>query len=169
VPPIPAPLATTKPIVGRRGELEALVGAVDEVESSGLRTVLVSGESGIGKTSLLAAVASIRSARSDWSVFYGRCIEVGSEPFQPFGVLLGQVVDALAEDEIGAHAARCGDDLARIVPQLRSRVRSSGPPHVGFTSFTSASKRVAPDDRTAQPRTRDGSRTPPRKCAIVTQ
>jgi DNA-binding SARP family transcriptional activator len=122
VPAIPAPLVTTKPIVGRRQELEALGGVVAEAEGTGSRTVLVSGESGIGKTSLLAAVASICSARSDWSVFYGRCIEVGSEPFQPFGALLGHVVDALAEDEIVAHAARCGGDLARIVPQLRSRV-----------------------------------------------
>jgi DNA-binding SARP family transcriptional activator len=119
---IPARLVTTKPIVGRRRELEALFGVVAEAEGAGSRTVLVSGESGIGKTSLLAAVASICSARSDWSVFYGRCTEVGSEPFQPFGDLLGHVVDALAEDEIGAHAARCGGDLARIVPQLRSRV-----------------------------------------------
>jgi DNA-binding SARP family transcriptional activator len=122
VPAIPARLVTTKPIVGRRRELEALVGVVAEAEGAGSRTVLVSGESGIGKTSLLAAVASICSARSGWSVFYGRCTEVGSEPFQPFGALLGHVVDALAEDEIAAHAARCGGDLARIVPQLRSRV-----------------------------------------------
>jgi DNA-binding SARP family transcriptional activator/tetratricopeptide (TPR) repeat protein len=122
VPAIPAPLVTTKPIVGRRRELEALVGVVEEAEGAGSRTVLVSGESGIGKSSLLAAVASICSARSDWSVFYGRCAEIGSEPFQPFGALLGHVVDALAEDEIAAHAARCGGDLARIVPQLRSRV-----------------------------------------------
>jgi DNA-binding SARP family transcriptional activator len=122
VPAIPAPLVTTKPIVGRRRELEALVGVAAEAEGAGSRTVLVSGESGIGKTSLLAAVASICSARFNWSVFYGRCTEVGSEPFQPFGTLLGHVVDALAEDEIAAHAARCGGDLARIVPQLRSRV-----------------------------------------------
>lgn len=122
VPAIPAPLVTTKPIVGRRIELEALVGVLAEVEGAGSRTVLVSGESGIGKSSLLAAVASICSARSGWSVFYGRCTEVGSEPFQPFGALLGHVVDALAADEIAAHAARCGGDLARIVPQLRSRV-----------------------------------------------
>lgn len=55
-------------------------------------------------------------------MFDDRCAEFIGEPFQPFRGLLEQIVDALPEDAIAAHAARCGGDLARLVPALRSRV-----------------------------------------------
>jgi DNA-binding SARP family transcriptional activator len=120
--PVPAPLAASKPMVGRRLELAALVDAAAHAERGDPRVVLVSGEGGIGKTSLLAALAASCASRPRWSVHYARCTEFVREPFQPVGTLLGDLVDALGEDEIGAHAARCGGDLARIVPQLRSSV-----------------------------------------------
>jgi hypothetical protein len=123
---VPPSLAAATPIVGRRRELAALVDTATAAEQSGPSVVLVSGESGIGKTSLLAALAGFCASRPGWSVHYARCSEFVREPFQPFGALLGHVVDSLAEDEIASHAARCGGDLARIVPQLRSQV-----PHPG--------------------------------------
>lgn len=119
---VPAALVAAKAIVGRRRELAALVDAATDAERAGPRVVLVSGEAGIGKTSLVAALADSCSRRPEWSVYYDRCTEFVREPFQPFGALLGHIVDALPEDAIAAHAARCGGDLARIVPALRSRV-----------------------------------------------
>ncbi len=119
---LPASLTTATVIVGRRRELTALVDAATHAAHAGPRVVLVSGESGIGKTSLVAALAESCAARPDWSVFYARCTEFVRAPFQPFGALLGDVVDALPDEAIAAHAARCGGDLARIVPQLASRV-----------------------------------------------
>ncbi len=119
---IPPALVAAGPIVGRRRELAALVDAAIDAERAGPRVVLVSGEAGIGKTSLVAALAAFCGERPGWSIYYDRCTEFVREPFQPFGPLLGHITDALPEDEIAAHAARCGGDLARIVPQLRSRV-----------------------------------------------
>ena len=119
---VPAPLVPAKPIVGRRRELAALVDAAMDAEQNGPRVVLVSGEAGIGKTSLVAAFVAAHTGRPGWSVFYDRCTEFVFEPFQPFRGLLGQIVDAVSEDAIAAHAARCGGDLVRLVPQLRSRV-----------------------------------------------
>ena len=119
---VPPALVTAKSIVGRNRELAVLVEAATDAELAGPRVVLVSGESGIGKTSLVAALAGFCCSRTGWSVYYDRCTEFVREPFQPFGALLGHIVDALPADEITAHGARCGGDLARIVSQLRSRV-----------------------------------------------
>ena len=121
-PAVPHSLVAAKAIVGRRRELASLVDAATDAERAGPRVVLISGEGGIGKTSLIAALAESCSRRPEWSVYYDRCTEFVREPFQPFGSLLGHIVDALPEDAIAEHAARCGGDLARIVPQLRSRV-----------------------------------------------
>ncbi len=123
----PAPLVAADAIVGRRRELAALVDAAMGTEEHGPRVVLVSGEAGIGKTSLVAAFVATHTGRPGWSVFYERCTEFVSEAFQPFRGLLGQIVDALPEDAIAAHAARCGGDLARLVPHLRLRVPDPTP------------------------------------------
>ncbi|MFN7149540.1 MAG: ATP-binding protein, partial [Microthrixaceae bacterium] len=126
---IPAALRVAAPIVGRHDELATLVDAATEAVRSGPRVVLVSGEAGIGKTSLLAPLA-VSCVERGWSAYYERCTEVVREPFQPFGALLGHVVDALSDDVIAAHAARCGGDLARIVPELRTRVPQAVSPAV---------------------------------------
>lgn len=83
----PAPPRT--PLTGRDAELAALDLALDHASSGGAVAVVIEGEAGIGKTTLVRAWAANAAARA--LVVTGRCDELGRElPLQP-------VLDALAE------------------------------------------------------------------------
>jgi hypothetical protein len=86
--------------------------------------LLVDGEAGIGKTSLIAAFARTRLDPSGRRVVYDRCDEFVGQPFQPLRGVLAQLVDDLPTAELDAHAAFCGGDLARLVT-CRSSLRST--------------------------------------------
>ncbi len=115
-------LAQAPVSVGRDGQLAVLVDAAERVRAGGVRTVLISGEAGIGKTTLIAQFARDVCAPSGWDVFYGRCDEHLAAPFQPFPGLLSRMVQTLSDDTLNAHAAAHGSDLLRLVPQLQSRI-----------------------------------------------
>ncbi len=65
--PMPAPLARRPPFVGRETQLGALKSAVDASELGESVLVLVAGEPGIGKTRLVAELASQVTARTVWA------------------------------------------------------------------------------------------------------
>ncbi|MGD9701182.1 MAG: AAA family ATPase [Acidimicrobiia bacterium] len=123
-------LAAASARVGRKYEFGLLVGTADRARDRGVQTVLLSGESGIGKTTLIAAFAREHCASSGWNVFYGRCDEQVVVPFQPFQSVIGRIVDELPDDVLMAHTATCGGDLLRLVPRLQTRV-SATPPLAG--------------------------------------
>lgn len=79
------------PLVGRSGELDALLAALDTAVDGGGGVAVVVGESGIGKTRLveeLAAVARSRGVGTAWV----RCPESGAiPPFWPVVQLAGQI------------------------------------------------------------------------------
>ncbi|WP_282785787.1 BTAD domain-containing putative transcriptional regulator [Nocardia sp. CC201C] len=78
-PPPPsgdAPEATT--FVGRDAELSALLAAADAT-TGGLRVAFVTGEAGLGKSTLLEHLAA-RLVRHGWLVAAGRCPDVDSAP-----------------------------------------------------------------------------------------
>ena len=89
--------------------------------------MLISGEAGIGKTTLIASFAG-ECAASGWDVFYGRCDEHVAVPFQPFPELVGRLVDTLPADVLNAHMATCGGDVLRLFPQLQRRIDAPVPP-----------------------------------------
>lgn len=127
VPPRPdrvvsAALMATDRLVGRRNELAVLGEAASQTEQAGLQLVLVEGEAGIGKTSLVGSFVRDHCDPSQWHIVYSRCDEYIGEPFQPFRGLLSQLVDALPIDALAAHTASCGGDLSRLVPTLQDRV-----------------------------------------------
>jgi DNA-binding SARP family transcriptional activator len=72
--PVSAPPARPReePFVGRVKELDALLGAADEAYAGGPRLVLLDGEPGIGKSSLMGRLAHRLAARG-WLVGRGRC------------------------------------------------------------------------------------------------
>jgi DNA-binding SARP family transcriptional activator len=118
-PPLHEVLAAVPASVGRQEELQVLARAADGARQNGVRAVVVSGGSGIGKTTLLAAFS--REA-SGWDVFYGRCDEHVVVPFHPFQGVVGRVVDTLPGSVVVSHTAACGGDLLRLLPHLAARV-----------------------------------------------
>jgi hypothetical protein len=98
----------TTAFVGRASELESLMAAFHEARGGSAVTVVVEGDSGVGKSALVRRFAQRLSA--EWPeaiVLAGRCYERESVPFKAFD----GVVDALARVLI-----RMGEDGANLVP-----------------------------------------------------
>ncbi|MEW1840474.1 BTAD domain-containing putative transcriptional regulator [Nonomuraea angiospora] len=81
--PRPAPMTeaptTETPFVGRQAELSALVTAATEAATDGARIALVTGEAGLGKSTLLEHLGR-RLEHDGWLVAVGHCPEVDSAP-----------------------------------------------------------------------------------------
>ncbi len=128
--PLPTRLLAAPPVglFGRTAELDHLASVLKQVGGGeGCRTVLISGEPGLGKTTLSAAFA--RTAHSDGAtVLYGRSEEDLGLPYQPFAEALTDFVTAAAEDLLATHVARYGGELAGLVPNLADRLGPALPP-----------------------------------------
>ena len=109
-------LRTVATGVGRRSALRVLESVAHEVVESGPRFVLVSGEMGIGKTTLVADFARSVTASGAFAVLYGRCDEIAGAPYQPFPAVIDRILDQLPDHDLSAHAARHGGDLTRLLP-----------------------------------------------------
>ncbi len=127
--PLPSALAHQARFIGRAHELDALGEELARVRRSGLRGVVLRGEPGIGKTTLLAAFAQSVVSTAGATVVYGRCDETGV-PLQPFRSVLADCVEHAPVGLLAEHVARCGGELVRICPQLATRVATAPDPTV---------------------------------------
>ena len=118
--PFPGRLAgrPTIGVVGRRSELEIIADAYKRVAADGGREILlVSGEAGLGKTTLVAEAA--RAAFDDGAcVLFGHCEEDLAHPYQFFAEALGHYVSHASDEEILAHLELHGSELSHLVPAL---------------------------------------------------
>ncbi|MEW2355937.1 AAA family ATPase [Spirillospora sp. NPDC029432] len=101
-----------KALVGRTAEFGALTGALDRAAAGSAGVVLVSGDAGVGKTTLVGALT--RTARErGCTVLVGQCAELGeSMPYLP-------LADALwsgAADDVLAAALEARPVLRRLLP-----------------------------------------------------
>lgn len=101
-------------LVGRASELAELDAALAAVADGGVGLVVVEGEAGMGKTTLVRAWADVIGQNA--VVLQGRCDELGRDlPLQP-------VADALADHlrDLGTERAETlvGDDAATLAPLL---------------------------------------------------
>jgi DNA-binding CsgD family transcriptional regulator/tetratricopeptide (TPR) repeat protein len=82
--------SSTERLVGRDGELAALLASADE--SDGSRLVLLSGDAGVGKTRLLDEALQQLTERG-WQRLVGHCLDFGdsSVPYLPFAEMLSAV------------------------------------------------------------------------------
>ena len=70
-------------LIGRRHELESLVGALERAQAGQAAVVLVSGDAGIGKSRLVAELCAIARERGGL-VLQGQCAALGeSMPYLP--------------------------------------------------------------------------------------
>ncbi|MEA2470434.1 MAG: hypothetical protein QOE38_1433, partial [Thermoleophilaceae bacterium] len=104
-PPLALPprlaAAAQAPFVGRAHELARALDAWAQSSAGSLRTVLLAGEPGIGKTRLAAELAA--RARSDGAaVVHGRCTEEQLGPYQAWVEALGQTAVAFDPAAEGA-------------------------------------------------------------------
>ena len=108
------------PLVGRGAALDQLRAARTRETAA----VLVTGEAGIGKTRLIAEMASEAKGSA---ILYGRCDEDQLFPFGPWIELLGTALARVDDDELAALLADCGPQLARLLPgAARPRAGAGG-------------------------------------------
>ncbi len=109
---------------GRADELSRLAD-IQKVTSAEhrLRVTLVSGEPGIGKTTLVAQAARAVHAAGA-SVCYGNCTESLAIPYQPWIAALTQLVDHTDEAVLSGFVDGNGPALARLLPGLARRLGS---------------------------------------------
>src|SRR4051794_26485407 len=122
--PLPARLAVSPlvGVVGRGPEMAAVADAYKRVASGdGREVLLVSGEAGLGKTTLAAEAARI-GFDSGACVLFGHCEEDLATPYQLFAEALGHYVTHAPEHRLADHVALHGSELALMVPALASRI-----------------------------------------------
>ncbi|GAC1517501.1 MAG: BTAD domain-containing putative transcriptional regulator [Acidimicrobiales bacterium] len=103
---LPRPIVELRTtLVGRRAEVARGLSIFDEVVAGASQTILVSGEPGVGKTSLVAELAQQLHERGA-TVLYGRCDEELHIAYQPFR-------EALQDNLSGLDRTTVDDLLAR--------------------------------------------------------
>ena len=109
-------------VVGREAEAATMADAFKRVAGGeGREVFLISGEAGLGKTTLVAETA--RAAFDAGAcVLFGHCEEDLATPYQLFAEALGHYVTRATEDQLVAHVDTHGSELVRIVPALASRL-----------------------------------------------
>jgi DNA-binding SARP family transcriptional activator len=125
--PLSARLGVEGAFVGRDDECARLDAAFEAVRSEqARRVVLVAGEPGIGKTTLVGRFAGAAHAGGA-AVLYGHCDEGLAIPYQPWGEALTHLVRYLPDRLLDAHVAARGGELATLAPDLERRVNARRP------------------------------------------
>ena len=122
--PLPSRLAVRPAVgvVGRETEMQTLTDAAKRVAAGeGREVLLVSGEAGLGKTTLVAEAARA-VFDSGACVLFGHCEEDLATPYQLFAEALRHYVTHAPEDQLRAHVEEHGSELSRLVPALASRI-----------------------------------------------
>lgn len=124
-PGLPAVLVGPGPFVGRGRELEGLLSAWQGALTGGVRTVLIAGEPGVGKTRL-AGEWSQRAYEMGAVVLYGRCDEDLGAPYQPFAEALRALVPCMGAERL--RGLRGVEALLPLAPGLADVVPDLAPP-----------------------------------------
>jgi DNA-binding CsgD family transcriptional regulator/RecA/RadA recombinase len=111
-------------VFGRDEELSHLRDALDDALSGRGSVVLISGEAGIGKTTLAEAIAG-PSREAGAVVTWGRCPEgTGAPPFTPWPQVLRTWFEQAGSDELARVAAPSAPFLALLVPEVAEELGS---------------------------------------------
>ena len=109
-------------IVGRDVELERIRKAVERcADGEGRGVTLVTGEAGLGKTTLVAE-ASRTAFETGACVLFGHCEEDLATPYQLFAEALTHYVTHTTDEQLRAYVDLHGAELSRLVPALSRRI-----------------------------------------------
>lgn len=114
------------PFVGRETEMQALLDAWSDTARGAGAMVLVTGESGIGKTRL-AAEAAHRVAQDGGLVLVGRCDRGSIVPYQPFTEALGGYLAATPTDLLPQLSTATRRELGTLFPPGAAGRRPGSP------------------------------------------
>lgn len=107
--------------VGREKELAALRARLTAALDGHGGLVLVGGEPGVGKTTLVKQLIREAEQRGAFTVF-GRCYESeGTVPYSPFVEMLEQALALMPADIVREDMGDDASEVARMVPELRRR------------------------------------------------
>ena len=140
--------------VGRVRALSRMLGAVEEASAGRARLVLVAGEAGIGKTSLISEVAARAGLRVGW----GTCADAERAPaFWPWTAALRGLLATLGTAEVEALTRTDIVELSRLLPELTGPGTPGGEARAGREptrcrrGTTAPVRRPRPVPRTARP------------------
>jgi class 3 adenylate cyclase/tetratricopeptide (TPR) repeat protein len=109
-------------VVARETEAALLTDAYKRAAAGeGRAVVLVSGDAGVGKTTLVAEAARL-AAKEGACVLLGRCQEDVSASYAPFAEALHHFVAHAPEHVLRTHVETHGGDIASMVPALGQRL-----------------------------------------------
>ncbi|MGO1971942.1 MAG: helix-turn-helix transcriptional regulator [Propionibacteriaceae bacterium] len=124
------PAAT--PLIGRNADLARVTDALSSTTDRSGGAVILSGDAGVGKSRLLAALREHAEAQG-WAVLLGHCLDFGDNavPFLPFSELLGRLADrdaAATERLVSRHRG-----IRRLLPghRLLAEVEGTEPATAG--------------------------------------
>jgi DNA-binding CsgD family transcriptional regulator/tetratricopeptide (TPR) repeat protein len=105
-------------LVGRAAELQALRSAKTDTDAGGVRTVVIGGEAGIGKTRLITEF--VDSVSEDTIVLWGRCVDLGSDapPYAPVAEALRELVQAVGTAAVMESVGAALPGLRVVLPEL---------------------------------------------------
>ncbi|MET7403934.1 AAA family ATPase, partial [Dactylosporangium sp. NPDC005572] len=120
------------PLIGREAELAALTGLLGPADGGRAGFAAVTGEPGIGKSRLVAELATAAAGRG-FAVLAGRCSEdTGAPPFWPWSGVLRDLAAVLGDDTVRDLAD--ADVLAGLLPRTAAPVAApvaAPPPDAG--------------------------------------
>lgn len=125
--PLPARIGPPTPFAGRGAEVARLEEAWDRATTHGRRGVMVAGEPGIGKTTLVSRFA--RAVHDNGAaVVVGECSADAGVAYRPWIELLAPLVEHLPEEILVDHVVSYGGVLARLAPALERRIELPSTP-----------------------------------------
>lgn len=102
-------------VIGRNSELEAIAHALASTAAGKSHCVVVTGDAGTGKTTLIhEAMARARSGGTE--VIFGRCSEDAVVPFEPFVDAIERQLDGIDSTRMREWIDRHGADVLRLLP-----------------------------------------------------
>lgn len=113
------------PVVGRESEMDALTQAWETAARGAPTCVVVSGESGIGKTHLVEALMSDVASTGAVAVLTRCYVSEQSLFLQPVVEVLHTLAGTLPADLVEEAAGPVGSDLVRLAPELTEIIDSS--------------------------------------------
>jgi DNA-binding SARP family transcriptional activator len=114
-------LSADLPFVGRERELSILHGHWQSVLQGEGQAVLIEGEPGVGKTTLVQQF--VASVRAQAQVLQGTCHALGSElPYQPLLQAMGAGIRSVSQATLSQIPALWQRELAPFVPELQERL-----------------------------------------------